>query len=191
MSTAIIAYGSLIWDEECLAEHISGGWARGAGPRLPVEFSRISPKRAGALVLVVDERAPAPVATSVTTSRRAHMEQAAQDLARRERAPLEAIGMARKGGQTYNCPAAVGKAVLDWLDGQEQFEAAIWTNLPRNFRAETGRAFSHEAGLDWLKSLPPESLKEAWRYITYAPEETATPFRRFLQGDNWWRGLVF
>ncbi len=190
MSIAIIAYGSLIWDEECLAPHIAGGWARRAGPRLPVEFSRISPKRKGALVLAIDEGAGTPVATSVTRSRRTDAEEAAADLARRERAPLEAIGMA-DGRHATNCPPAIGRIVNDWLAAQGVFRAAVWTNLPLNFLDETGEPFTHARGLAWLKRLSPESLAEAWRYITFAPEETDTPFRRFLGGDAWWRGLDF
>ncbi len=190
MSIAIIAYGSLIWDEECLAPHITGGWARRAGPRLPVEFSRVSPKRKGALVLAIDESAETAVSTSVTRSRRAHVEEAAADLARRERAPLEAIGIAN-GRHATNCPPSIGRIVNDWLASQDTFRAAIWTNLPLNFREETGEPFTHARGLAWLKRLSPESLAEAWRYITFAPEETDTPFRRFLDGDDWWGSLDF
>lgn len=191
MSIAILAYGSLIWDEENLAEHITGGWARGEGPGLPVEFSRISPKRKRALVLVVDETAPAPVPTSVTTSRRESIHEAAHDLARRERAPIEAIGMAeRGGGRARNCPAGIGRIVNGWLEAQETYRAAVWTNLPGNFPQVAGEDFTHAAGLRWLKGLGPESLEEAWRYITFAPEETDTPFRRFLARDDWWRGLA-
>ena len=190
LSIAIIAYGSLIWDEDCLAPQITGGWARGTGPALPVEFSRISPKRKQALVLVIDETAPAPVPTSVTTSRRASLHEAAHDLARRERAPIAAIGMA--DGETFaNCPEGIGRRVNAWLAAQERFGAAVWTNLPGNFRAITGKDFSHARGIRWLQSLPRESLKEGWRYITFAPRETATPFRRHLQAHPWWQSLDF
>ncbi len=190
MSIAIIAYGSLIWDEECLAPHITGGWNRAAGPRLPVEFSRISPKRRGALVLAIDENAGAAVATSITRSRRTDVEEAAADLAKRERAPLEAIGIA-DGRRAANCPPSIGRIVNDWLASQDAFRAAIWTNLPLNFREETGEPFTHARGLAWLKRLSAESLAEAWRYITYAPEETDTTFRRYLRDDPWWCGLDF
>jgi len=188
VTIAIIAYGSLIWDEECLAPHITGGWRRRAGPRLPVEFSRISPKRKGALVLVIDETAP-PVPTSWTASRRRDIEAAARDLAARERAPLAAIGMVTRSGEMANCTPAVGEAVHDWLCRQPALEGAVWTHLPGNFEAETGEPFSHAAGLRWLQGLKGESLVEAWRYVTFAPEETDTAFRRFLAGHPWWQAL--
>ena len=191
MSIAIIAYGSLIWDEECLAPHIAGGWRRGRGPRLPVEFSRVSPKRKRALVLVIDESAPAPVPTSYTLSRRDDIETAARDLAARERAPLQTIGAATREGHTVNCPPAIGGIVNEWLARQPHLSGAVWTNLPGNFETEAGRPFSHQAGLEWLKSLSSDSLAEGWRYITRAPDETDTPFRRYLKTSPWWRSLDF
>jgi len=141
-------------------------------------------------VLAIDADAGAPVSTSVTRSRRTDVREAAADLAERERAPLEAIGMA-DGRLATNCPGSIGGIVNDWLAAQDEFRAAVWTNLPLNFREETGEAFTHARGLAWLKRLPRASLAEAWRYITFAPEETDTPFRRFLEGDAWWRGLDF
>jgi hypothetical protein len=185
---AIIAYGSLIWDEDCLAPHITGGWRRARGPRLPVEFSRISPKRKGALVLIVDEGA-AEVPTSWTLSRRAAIEAAARDLAVRERAPLSGIGMALRNGETANAPAAIAARVVAWLQEQPGLEGAVWTQLPGNFRETTGEPFSHAAGLRWLQGLEGESLLEAWRYIAFAPRETDTAFRRFLAAHDWWRAL--
>ncbi len=188
MSIAIIAYGSLIWDEECLAPHIHGGWLRGEGPYLPVEFSRISPKRKGALVLVIDQTAD-PVPTSITLSRRSRLAEAARDLARRERAPEEAIGIAEKGGLAFNCDEETGQRVLSWLEAQDVFRAAVWTQLPANFEAETGRPFSFEAGIEWLRGLKEEALFEAWRYIHQAPKETDTPFRRHLATHPYWKRL--
>ena len=191
MSIAIIAYGSLIWDEDNLAPHISGGWRERAGPRLPVEFSRISVKRSGALVLTIDEQAGHRVATHVTRSTRDELPAAARDLARRERSPLSAIGMVRKGLPPVNCRPAIGRIVHDWLLAQGEFDAAIWVNLPANFERRTGRRFDPAAGLAWLRRLSGEQLREAWRYITFAPPASDTPFRRYLRADPWWRSLNF
>ncbi len=220
---AILAYGSLIWDEECLAPHITGGWRLGKGPRLPVEFCRISPKRKKALVLTIDPEQGHEVATSYTLSKRNDLTQAIADLAVRERCDERHIGFcvrnerlarrpalpanhlptisggwagARGGGQSGFSAQAQYASPLHarihaWLTRHEGLDAAIWAALPVNFRAETGRDFDHETAVDYLRSLPKESLAEAWRYITYAPQETDTPLRRHLARHDWWCRLDF
>ncbi len=188
MHIAILAYGSLVWDEECLAPHITGGWRLGAGPRLPVEFCRISPKRKKALVLTIDAQQGHEVATSYTLSKRSDLAEAITDLAARERCDEQYIDVCIRDDD----PAAPLHArVHAWLRQHEGIDAAIWAALPVNFRAETGRNFSLEAAVDYLRALPEESLAEAWRYITYAPAETDTPLRRHLQRLDWWRFLDF
>ena len=59
---AIIGWGSLIWDLESLEPHVRGDWSMGAGPRLPMEFTRVSPKRKRALVVCLDAERTAPAA---------------------------------------------------------------------------------------------------------------------------------
>ena len=191
MNIAIIAYGSLIWDLDDLAPQVQGQWLRGRGPRLPVEFARISPKRKRALVLVVDDTAKAASPTSLIASKRARLEDAIADLARRERCAGERIGVATRAGGTMRSrsPAAIA-AVGDWLSASP-FDAALWTELDSNFAAETGTAFTPSAAERHLRGLDRESLAEAWRYIEFAPQETDTPFRRHIRAQAWWRALSF
>ena len=89
----IIGWGSLIWDLADLAPHVSGEWRMEAGPRLPLEFSRISPKRKMGLAVCIDPEAGAPCATHAILSTRRDVMAAAADLARRERAPPDLIGI--------------------------------------------------------------------------------------------------
>ncbi len=105
MRIAILAYGSLIWDEECLAPHITGGWRLGAGPRLPVEFCRISPKRKRALVLTIDAQQGHEVATSYTLSKRTVLAEAIADLAARERCDERHIGFCVRNERPARRPA--------------------------------------------------------------------------------------
>ncbi len=231
MRIAILAYGSLVWDEECLAPHITGGWRLGEGPALPVEFCRVSPKRKKALVLTIDAEQGHEVATSYTISRRTDIAEAVADLAARERCDERHIGICIRQDNPENRPApphglhhhnlggregeragaerasaqnesgpshhsaqegcTIHQTIHTWLQRQADIDAAIWAALPANFRAETGRKFSHDTAVDYLRSLPEESLAEAWRYITFAPRETDTPLRRHLDGHEWWRGLDF
>ena len=189
MKIAILAYGSLIWDEECLAPHITGGWRLGAGPRLPVEFCRVSPKRKRALVLTIDPEQGHEVATSYTLSKRTALADAIADLAARERCDEQYIGVCMRDNAA---PASPFHARIHaWLARHEGIDAAIWAALPANFRAETGRDFDLDTAVNYLRSLPEESLAEAWRYITYAPQETDTPLRRHLARHDWWCALDF
>ncbi len=188
---AILAYGSLVWDEECLAPHITGGWRLGEGPRLPVEFCRISPKRQQALVLTIDAAQGHEVATSFTLSRRRELAAAVSDLARRERCDERFIGICRRDGSHANTDPAIAERVHAWLLTRPQLDATIWAALPVNFHAETGQPFNLANAVSYLRRLAGAALAEAWRYITYAPRETDTPLRRHLTTDAWWRSLDF
>ena len=53
---AVIGWGSLIWDLDNLAHLITGDWMMGAGPSLPFEFTRVSPKRKMGLAVCPDVR---------------------------------------------------------------------------------------------------------------------------------------
>ncbi|MGI9464830.1 MAG: hypothetical protein ACR2OM_12860 [Aestuariivirgaceae bacterium] len=189
MNIAIIGYGSLIWDLDDLEPKVDGNWQRGAGPAMPVEFARVSPKRKQGLVLVIHADVPAPSATSYLMSNRKDVQHAVTDLAERERTQLDHIGYVVRSGQGYSRQAGIIETVAEWLTGTD-LDAAVWTDLDGNFDESTGEAFSHQAGLAHLRQLSGASLYEAWRYITYAPEETDTPFRRFLAADGWWTSLT-
>ena len=54
MRIAILGWGSLIWDIEILAPHVTGAWQMSGGPDLPMEFSRVSAKRKMGLAVCLD-----------------------------------------------------------------------------------------------------------------------------------------
>ncbi len=186
MRIAIVGYGSLIWDLDNLAPFIKGSWSLGTGPKMPVEFSRISPKRKNALVLVIDHTLKHDCATNVIESNRCDLNQAVEDLAARERCGIEMVGYVDKGDASYKAFPAVEL----WLKNSS-FDGVVWTALPANYRLETGGDFNHLSARDYIKTLSLEQLAEAWRYIEYAPEVTDTPFRRFLKQDTFWQSLDF
>ena len=186
MRIAIVGYGSLIWDLENLSPFVSGDWQLGAGPHMPVEFSRISPKRQQALVLVIDDDLDHQSKTSIIDSNRFELGQAVDDLAARERCKTEMIGYVSVTGDTrrpLDC-------AYQWLE-QTGYDAVLWTALPGNFSIEAKKPFSHENARDYLKTLEKPALAEAWRYIEFAPEVTDTPFRRFLRDDEFWQSLDY
>lgn len=185
---AIIGWGSLIWDLETLAPHVRDGWAMGAGPRLPMEFTRVSPKRKRALVVCLDPEHGAGCRTNAIASARDRVEGAIEDLARRERAPVERIGaLCLESGHEQGSKPEVAEAVRRWCEAGG-WAGAVWTDLPSNFAEELGEAFSIPRALGYLRTLAGESLDEAVRYIEQAPPATDTPLRRKLGGDAWWTG---
>ncbi|MEM1382988.1 MAG: hypothetical protein AAF713_03570 [Pseudomonadota bacterium] len=187
---AVIGWGSLIWDLDDLAPNVAGPWRMAAGPRLPVEFARVSRKRRGALALCLEERIGAPCATHVIASRRDGIGDAAADLAARERSPEEWIGaVCLASGHRHGSRPAVIDSVAAWCR-DTGWAGAVWTDLPENFAAETGAPFTLDRAVAYLRTLRGDGLAEAVRYIEEAPLETATPLRTRLGADPWWQGLA-
>ena len=185
MQIAIIGWGSLLWDLEVLEPHVVPEWQRAAGPVLPLEFSRVSPKRLRALALIIDPVHGTECPTSLVHSRKDRLEDAVGDLAERERAPLERIGFASTSGAWQSTIPGIEDSVGTWLISSG-YDGAVWTDLPANFRDETGKHFSIDEAIDYLKTLNGNALLEAKRYIELAPEESMTALRKALSLSPWW-----
>ena len=183
---AIVGWGSLIWDLDDLAPKIRGGWRLGAGPALPLEFSRISRKRGGALTAVIDPNVGEASPTAVIESVRSSVSEAADDLAERERAPLGSIGWCDVAAdESESRLSAVSAIVMIWCRSAG-WDGAVWTDLSANFATVKKQSFDVEAALAYLQTLDRAALDHAIRYIESAPLETDTPFRRALAADPWW-----
>lgn len=187
---AVLGWGSLLWDLDDLAPRVEGNWLTGSGPVLPLEFSRISAKRRGALVVVIDPEAGAPCPTQAIASCRDDIDAAVADLAARERcAPARIGAVCRTRRLARSRTVGVAERVADWCVRQG-WQGAVWTDLAPNFAETAGTAFSPERGLAYLAELPGATLAEAVRYIARAPAETDTPLRRRLGAEPWWHRAV-
>jgi len=184
---AVIGWGSLIWDLEILRPHVAGDWHMEAGPLLPMEFSRVSPKRKLGLVVCLDPAAGVPCQTHIIRSVRGNIHDAISDLQARERAPDGLIGAFHADFQHGRMPNVVA-LVQSWC-AREGWDGAVWTDLEPNFETHTTRGFSVAEGIRYLKTLRGASLEEAYNYIQNAPAQTATPLRAALAKDAWWQGL--
>lgn len=182
---AVLGWGSLIWDLGELAPHVRLPWQMGAGPALPMEFCRVSAKRANGLVVCLDAEHGVPCPTHALRSRRRSLGAAVADLARRERAPKSRIGGVCLATGAVQGRADIAERIALWCEA-EGWLGAVWTDLRGNFEETAGTRFSVERGVAYLKDLPGPSLDEAVRYIALAPETTATPLREALAGDPWW-----
>ncbi|MEM1344321.1 MAG: hypothetical protein AAGI34_07040 [Pseudomonadota bacterium] len=184
---ALLGWGSLLWDLDDLAPWVEGAWRLGAGPRFPLEFSRVSAKRLGSLTVVLDDAHGALCPTHAIVSVREGIHAAAQDLARRERCTLARIGaLCLESGFERAASPGVSAHVAAWCRA-EGWRGAVWTDLESNFAESTGTAFSLEAGAAYLRTLKGAALDEAVRYITEAPAATDTPLRRALEEAPWWQ----
>ncbi len=185
---AIIGWGSLIWDIEILAPYVTGDWQMNAGPQLPMEFSRVSPKRKLGLAVCLDPVVGVPCQTHVIASARAGIEAAVEDLRARERAPVERIGAYHRRFQHGRMPEVL-EIVENWC-AANGWDGAVWTDLEPNFHAHTAQEFSVARGIAYLKTLRGDSLIEAHNYIQNAPAQTRTPLRQALATDPWWQALT-
>ncbi|MEM7176298.1 MAG: hypothetical protein AAGD47_02325 [Pseudomonadota bacterium] len=183
---AIIGWGSLIWDLDVLAPQTDLNWRMNAGPRLAMEFTRVSPKRKFGLAVCLDDISGVECPTHVIASTRDDIADAVRDLAIRERTDPQNIGaVCRNTGLSNSTRDQVARAVDDWCV-QSGFSGAVWTDIGPNFHESNGEAFTVERGIAYLQTLREESLDEAVRYIENAPHGTDTPLRRALSREPWW-----
>lgn len=180
---AILGWGSLLWDHAPRFDAQHGPWQRG-GPELPLEFSRISTRRAGALTLVVDPEHGAPCRVAFAESRRRDPEDAILDLQSREATSRSNIGVVFADGTRLQArDRAVAERIRAWA-AASGFDAAVWTDLPANFADHVARPFGVAEALEYLRNLDEDAQAEARRYVERAPEFVVTPLRRAL--DQGW-----
>jgi hypothetical protein len=175
---AILGWGSLLWDTRPnflpFLKQI-GPWLRG-GPRLPLEFSRISKSRGGALTLVIDAAHGTETIVSYSVSKRNLTLTAVEDLRVREGPTRkEWIGSIRDPFD--HC--SYFQAIQTWASDRG-FDDVVWTALPPDFQAAR-KPFSVEAAASYIQGLGIENATLAREYIKRAPEFVQTPVRQALQ----------
>lgn len=190
-SIVIIGWGSLLWDLDDLAPHVSEDWGLNEGPTLPLEFTRVSPKRLQALSVVIDPDHGVPCNTSYTSSHRRDPLDAVHDLAARERADPMNIGyIDLVSGETRSRYDLITARITTWLKARE-YRCAVWTDLSGNFKEKTGQQYTVAHAVRYLSALTGPSLIEAKRYIESAPAAVNTPLRRALADHSWWREIRY
>jgi hypothetical protein len=186
MKIAVLAWGSLVWDCGGLAITTA---VEPNGPRLPVEFSRVSGD--GRLTLVIDEASGAPCTTYAAPSAFDELDRALQNLWIREGSEGEPLpGDIRTHGRVgfvdriesrssvramERHPCAV-ETIAAW-GAEYGWDAVVWTALGSNFSVRTGGPFSVEAAIRYLGARDTATLDKALTYIRRAPDEVRTPVR--------------
>lgn len=183
MRIVILGWGSLIREKGELP--LKTDWKTGS-PYLPVEFSRISTTREGALTLVIDPKNGINVPTRYAESIRIYIEDAICDLRCREGTVVRRIGFVNlvDGTQRCNVYPEAANVIRKWAS-DNNLDAVIWTDLPSNFKEETQVAFSVGEALKYLKKLPKTGARKAREYFSIVPEDVQTPLRRRINDDPW------
>ncbi|HEX9667551.1 MAG TPA: hypothetical protein VGA95_13470 [Thermodesulfobacteriota bacterium] len=179
MRIVIIGWGSVIWDPRDLPRE--GIW-QSEGPRLPIEFSRVS--RGRRLTGIIDYEHGTDVETKYVISPRVDIDDAIEDLRVREDTVKKHIGFVDNkhniaSDTAHSNDRRTCETVKRWL-AKTDFLGAVWTALRSNFREETGRDFSVEHGVEYIRNLPTTARQQALKYIRNAPTEVDTPLRRKL-----------
>ncbi len=183
MKIAILAWGSLIWDPRTIKYNKSVGWVPN-GPKLPIEFARISGD--GRLTLVIKEGC-VEVQTYYGISLYSEIDEAVLDLALREGCPKKRIGCVVKSNK-FDLNNSIQSAIFSWLSINE-FDAVIWTDLKSNFLDKLGFAFSETDALNYLKYLTLDKQIIAEEYIRKAPLEINTHLRQKIEDELKWYTL--
>ena len=154
------------------------------GPRLPIEFSRVSLD--GRVTLVIDPAAPLlrtlwiPLAVE-------SLEEATLALGRREKIVPEhwADWVGRHVREATEPPAGILHGIDDWL-AQHSLDAVVWTALPSRGPDGTRSVPKLAMLLEYLEALSGETRARAEQYVRRTPRVVRTPHRvRFEAVLGW------
>lgn len=189
MKIAILGWGSFLWEENREFDKRHEPKWKCDGPKLKIEFSRVSASRQGALTLVIDEENGSPTEVAWCLSKRQSVEDAICDLRCREGTTAKNIGCVIVS-ERPDPPAPQGsiQAITDWAREkakEKKADAVIWTALRSNFKDKTETAFSVGNAVAYVKKLDPCGKAKAAEYVWRAPEFVRTPVRSALQQEPW------
>lgn len=186
MKIAILGWGSLIWDFRSEFDKHHEEW-QFDGPSLPIEFSRVSESRNGALTLVIDENHGEMCRVAYAFSKRVCAEDAICDLRCREGTVLKYIGSYfADNSQTRSLNLKALESVRAWAVSKD-IDVAIWTDLPSNFgdKSKVRQPFSVQDAISHIQLLENDGKISAVEYVWRAPDFVDTPLRRALQSQPW------
>src|SRR5262249_42892836 len=117
-------------------------------------------------------------------SRRSTVEDAVEDLRKREKAGPGGIGCIRITAGESEMKEGIEGLLAAW--GLRQgLEAVIWTPLGSNSETVRGPPFSVEAGVAYLNALRGPAKERAEQYLRRALSLVSTPLRTAIQSSDW------
>lgn len=188
MTIAILAWGSLIWDDNWPEfDRQRGEWLKD-GPMLPLEFSRVSASRHKALTLVIDTVNGKDCKVMYAESKRTNPDDAIADLRDREGTIMNHMGFYFAKYPARECVPPVPPSIPDWASSKN-IEVVVWAGMPSNFSqknmVKVGAEFSVEAAVTHLQTITPKGKAAAAEYVWRAPALVVTPLRTKLQAEPW------
>lgn len=182
MNIAVIGWGSLIWCPGSL--YIRSRWYRN-GPRLPIEFSRVS--NDGRLTLVITPKTDS-VHTLWALSAYNSPSQAAENLQNREGTSSKNIRRFVIGEQINGDDML--EIISVWLRDQN-LDVAVWTALPSKAPTGSGTPINPTEAVEYINSLTNDKRQRAEEYVRNAPEQIETVIRKRLRNEfNWQNNLL-
>jgi hypothetical protein len=140
----------------------------------------VSRTRNGALTLVIDPLNGTPNRVAYAMSRAPSLDSAIVALEEREGTTRANVGFVDvESGRHRSRYSASITAIQPWAAVNE-LGAVIWTDLPSNFRIQTGIEFSIPAAVAYLETLNSDAKEIAYTYIRCTPAFIQTPLRRAL-----------
>jgi hypothetical protein len=181
MKIAVLGWGSLLWEPGAEFEKsIELPW-KTDGPALPIEFSRISVSRDGALTLAIDETNGTLTKVAWCLSTREQIEDAISDLREREGTTTANIAHVSAADQSSQLASPL-KEILQWATCRK-IDAVLWTALRSNFAEQRGKPFSVEEAIAYLKGLDEIGKGRAAEYVRNAPAFVRTKLRSALENE--------
>lgn len=193
LKIAILGWGSLLWDKnEEFDSHHEEEWYQD-GPKLKLEFSRVSSSRKGALTLVIDKKnGEEPCSVAYTFSTRRNPDDAICDLRCRENIKKKhekKIGFIfLDGSRSSSRDSDSLESIRAWAK-EKNIDVVIWTDLESNFLEKCGKHFSVDNAIEHIQSLDSGGKAGAVKYISRAPRFVDTPLRRKLESQSWFKKL--
>ena len=182
MRIAVIGWGSLIWNPSTLKTN--SDW-HNDGPRLPVEFARIS--KDGRLTLVLmPEVEPQQTLWAMSSE---DLDEARGNLRDREGTADRCIHSLHRDGSTVgDMDGSIKEIIETWLRERRDLDAAVWTGLGCNWNCKRGQDFTQEDAIAYLREieLDQEKWEKAREYVVKAPAQIRTPLRKRIEEEFGW-----
>jgi hypothetical protein len=179
-AVAILGWGSLVWCPGLL--RITSRW-RTDGPRLAIEFARIS--KDGRLTLVIYPGSPEQGTYWAVSG--FGLDDSVENLRKREGTCSDRIHhLVRSNTPSPSMDVTVAASVQAWLQLHTEVIAAVWTGLPSNWPEKRGVPFTIDDAERYLvDDCGGDAAERAREYVCNAPPHIQTHVRERMRRRGW------